>query len=339
MVIEQGIPAERRLREQLDEIRRVEDGLRSDRTARQSVVLRRVIVVTSASAVVLGGAFGLVAWRQLATVAAGYADTQRAREAEAAALRTARAELERHAGTLQEQVAQRTTELQRANAQLEGFAASISHDLRAPLRGLQGLSQALLEDAGDRLEGHSLEYAQQIVKEAASMDQLIRDLLEYSRLSRADLTFGPVSLEDALTAAMHTVRREISERQADVLIEGAMTVVRANRAVLVQVFANLLSNAVKFSTVTPRVLIKVEEQQRAVRVWFEDNGIGVSPQHHERIFHVFERLHGSEAYPGTGIGLAIVREGVERLGGRVGIESREGTGSRFWVEFPQSEAA
>src|SRR5690349_4635036 len=118
-----------------------------------------------------------------------------------------------------------------------------------------------------------------------------------------------------------------------------MPVVRGNRAVLVQVFVNLLSNALKFARGTPRVSLRAEQHDDQVRVWVEDNGIGVPPQYHERIFRVFERLHGSEAYPGTGIGLAIVREGIERLGGRVGLESEEGAGSRFWVELPRAEAA
>jgi signal transduction histidine kinase len=339
MVRTQAVPAERALRQRLDQIRSVEDGLRRERTARQARVLRRVILVTSISAVVLGILFSLLAWRQLAAVASGYAQTQRELETEAAALRVARAELEHHADTLQEQVAQRTTELQRANAQLEAFAASVSHDLRAPLRGLQGLSQALIEDGGNRLDDRTRDYARQIVKEASLMDQLIRDLLDYSRLSRANLPVGPVRIDDVLDAALATVRREILERDAHVSVEGPMLVVRANRAVLVQVFANLLSNALKFSTRTPRIVIKVEALARSVRVWFEDNGIGVSPQNQDRIFHVFERLHGSEAYPGTGIGLAIVREGVERLGGRVGVESREGAGSRFWIDLPQADAA
>jgi signal transduction histidine kinase len=171
------------------------------------------------------------------------------------------------------------------------------------------------------------------------MDRLIHDLLEYSRLSRADLPLTAVPLADALKTAIHTVREEVVERHGVISIEGPAPLVRANWSVLVQVFVNLLSNALKFSTRAPRVRIRIEPLGERVRVSFEDNGIGVAAQHHDRIFDVFERLHGAEAYPGTGIGLAIVREGVERLGGRVGLESQEGAGSKFWVELPPAKAA
>jgi signal transduction histidine kinase len=339
MVLEQGMPSERAVRDALAEVRAAEERLMTERTARQTVMRRRVVAATTVSALVLALLFSAGAWQQLASVAAAYARTQQALHAEADALRGARAELERHAETLQAQVAERTSDLQRANAHLEAFAATISHDLRAPLRGLQGLSQALLEDAGARLDDRNREYVEAIEHEAAAMDRLITDLLEYSRLSRADLPRAAVSLGDALNSALHAVRDDITKRRARVAVQGPQPVVRANRAVLVQVFTNLLSNALKFSKGTPEIRVRIEEHDGTVRVWFEDNGIGVSPQHHERIFHAFERLHGTEAYPGSGIGLAIVREGVERLGGRVGLESEEGRGSRFWIELPQADAA
>jgi signal transduction histidine kinase len=105
------------------------------------------------------------------------------------------------------------------------------------------------------------------------------------------------------------------------------------------VFTNLLSNAIKFGGDRPAVLVWAERVESCARVWVADRGIGIDPEHHERIFRVFERLHSSETYPGTGIGLAIVRQVVERLGGRVGVESAVGQGSRFWVELPMAEAA
>ena len=113
--------------------------------------------------------------------------------------------------------------------------------------------------------------------------------------------------------------------------------VLAHRTVLMQVMANLLLNAIKFvdAGVPPRVLIRSEERGASVRVWVEDNGIGIDREHQERIFRVFERLHSMEKYPGTGIGLAIVRKAVERMNGHVGVESEPGQGSRFWVELPK----
>jgi len=123
-------------------------------------------------------------------------------------------------------------------------------------------------------------------------------------------------------------------------IEPALPVVQGNRSVLIQVFSNLLSNAIKFSGDKPRVHVRADMHASGMaHVWVEDQGIGIAPEHQERIFGVFESLHGVETYPGTGIGLAIVKKGIERLGGRVGVESEVGHGSRFWIELPRAEAA
>ena len=108
---------------------------------------------------------------------------------------------------------------------------------------------------------------------------------------------------------------------------------------LVQVLTNLISNAVKFGGNEPTVRVRAQNVDGTARIWVEDSGIGIAPKHHERIFRAFERLHGVEEYPGTGIGLAIVHKAIERLGGRIGVESREGEGSRFWFELPTSAEA
>jgi signal transduction histidine kinase len=155
-----------------------------------------------------------------------------------------------------------------------------------------------------------------------------------------ELAVAPVPLNEVFDAAVHTLREDIAAKQAEVEIDSELPAVRGNRSVLIQVFANLLSNAVKFGGREPRVRVWAETREGGtVHIWVEDQGIGIAPQHHDKIFGVFERLHGVETYPGTGIGLAIVRKGIERLGGRVGVESEEGRGSRFWVELPRAEAA
>ena len=133
----------------------------------------------------------------------------------------------------------------------------------------------------------------------------------------------------------------VRDSHAQVEVEGPLPPVIGHRPTLVQVVTNLLSNAVKFVPpgVPPKVRVRAERRGELVRLWVEDNGIGLAPEHRDRIFKVFERLHGEETYPGTGIGLAIVKKGVERTGGRAGVESDDGRGSRFWVELPRAREA
>jgi signal transduction histidine kinase len=171
---------------------------------------------------------------------------------------------------------------------------------------------------------------------AARMDLLIADLLAYSRLSRAAIAVQPVALDAAMASALAQVGEELRQRQAQVHVASALPRVMAHHATLVQVVANLLTNAAKFvaADTRPEVAVWAEACGPWTRLWVADNGIGIAPEHRERIFGVFERLHGVETYPGTGIGLAIVRKGMERLSGRVGLESTVGRGSRFWIELP-----
>ena len=221
---------------------------------------------------------------------------------------------------------------------------------------MQGLSQALLEDYADRLDPIGQDYAHRIAAAAHYMDTLVQDLLTYSRLSRAEMAFQLVGLEGVVQKALSLLVTDIQEKNAQVVVERPLPQVVGHQSTLVQVIENLLSNAVKFVVpgVKPHVRVWAEtpptplqEGGRGgvhrpprrggrggyVRLWVEDNGIGIAPEHHERIFRVLERLHGIETYPGTGVGLAIVRRGVERMGGRVGLESEAGLGSRFWVEL------
>jgi signal transduction histidine kinase len=242
---------------------------------------------------------------------------------------------------LEEKVRERTTELRERNEELEAFAYSISHDLRAPLRAMHGFSQALLEDYGERLDETGRKYAERVVVGAKGMDQLIQDLLAYSRVSREDLRLGYVDLARVTRQAAVQLQDEIAARGARLLVDEPLPAVVGHEGTLAQVVANLLGNAVKFVPpgTAPELRVRAERRDGRVRLWFEDNGIGIAPEHHERIFRVFERLHGVEQYPGTGIGLAIVRKGMERMGGRAGVESKPGAGSRFWIELPAVENA
>ena len=247
-------------------------------------------------------------------------------------------QVQEHAAELEQRVADRTLALQEANAELEAFSFTVSHDLLAPLRHLQGFADALLEDFGADLPPEGREYATRIIAASQRMDLLIRDLLEYSRLSRAELDLRPVSLEAVVRDVIRTLEHDIRARAAVVDVENPLPTVLAHRGILIQVVQNLLTNALKFTAhqVPPHVRVCHERNGPSVRLWVEDKGIGISAEHQARIFRVFERLHGGETYPGTGIGLAIVRRAVERMGGQVGLESELGAGSRFWIELPES---
>lgn len=240
---------------------------------------------------------------------------------------------------LEKKVAERTAELAASNAQLEDYVYTIAHDLRAPLRSMQSFSKLLLEDYAAKMDATAQGYAQRVVRAAESLDAMVTDLLAYSRVMRTDMALAGVSLAEAWASAVAQHEQVIRERKAriDVALVDAVRV-RAHSATLVQVLSNLLSNALKFVApdTTPQIFVRCETRGTRVRIWVEDNGIGIAPEYHEKIFRVFERLHG-KAYSGTGIGLAIVRTGIVRMGGEVGLESAPGEGTRFWIELPQAD--
>lgn len=223
--------------------------------------------------------------------------------------------------------------LQETVAELEAFSYTISHDLRAPLRAIQSFAGILREQFGAKMEPEAMEYLARSASAAARMDQLIKDVLNYSQTSRAELVLGPVDL-DRLTREVIVHHPDF--RHTEIMIAGELPTVIAHEASLAQCISNLLGNAVKFVTpgATPKVQIRAEQREERVRLWVEDNGIGISPHHQQRIFGIFERLQPAGAYAGTGIGLSIVKKAVERMGGSVGVESEPGQGSRFWIELP-----
>lgn len=251
-------------------------------------------------------------------------------------LRGAHDRLRAHAADLERRLAERAAAGEEAVAEVDAFAYAVSHDLRAPLRAMQGFASALLEDCAEGLGPDGQEWARRIVAAARRMDAIIEDLLAYSRIGRAQLRLGPVSLDAVVKESLADLEGEIRERGAEIEVRPPLPGVRGHRVTLVKAVSNLLGNAVKFvpPQARPRVSVWAEERGDRVRLFVEDNGIGIAPEHQERIFRVFERLHGVEAYPGTGIGLAIVRKAAECMSGRAGVESREGSGSRFWIELP-----
>jgi signal transduction histidine kinase len=242
---------------------------------------------------------------------------------------------------MEAKVDERTAQLSARNEDLEAFAHSVSHDLRAPLRAMHGFSQALLEDCSAGMDDTAKDYARRIAVASQRMDQLTQDLLTFSQVSRDDVSLAPVDLDLVVRDAIGQLEADISTKNARVDLLGPFPRVSAHRATLEQALANLVSNGLKFVEPgqAPKIQVRTELSDGTVRVWVEDNGIGIDPAHHKRIFAVFERLHQPDKYAGTGIGLAIVRKAVERMGGRVGVESTPGTGSRFWIELKSAEAA
>ncbi|MEP1059978.1 MULTISPECIES: CHASE3 domain-containing protein [Cyanophyceae] len=246
-----------------------------------------------------------------------------------------RSQLQQYAAELEQRVAERTMRLQAANDELEAFSYTVAHDLRAPLRGVEGYASALIEDYGAQLDEVAQDYIHQVIASIHRMNNLVQDLLAYSHLSREEIELVPVSLTQVIAEAQAQLESALKERRAEITVAEPLPKVLGHHSTLVQVVVNLLSNAAKFTTMAskPQIYIWAEAKQNQVRLWVEDNGIGIEPQYQQQIFGVFERLHARDAYPGTGIGLAIVRKGVERLGGRSGVESTFGKGSHFWVEL------
>lgn len=232
---------------------------------------------------------------------------------------------------LEDLVAERTARLQESVAHLEAFSYTISHDMRAPLRGMEGFSQVLLEDYGDKLDETGRDYLRRIINSAQKMDLLIQHVLSYSRIATGKVTLSEVDLARVIEEVCAAHPELCADRiELELCLE--RNIVKASEPMLIQIFSNLLLNAAKFVPpgVRPKIRITAEPAGSMVKVVIEDNGIGIAPQHHQRIFDIFSRLHSEEEYEGTGIGLAIVRKAVQMLGGEIGVESNHGRGTRFW---------
>lgn len=253
-------------------------------------------------------------------------------------LAQARDQLKLQNEALEQRVRERTAKLQETIIDLETFSYSITHDMRAPLRAMQGFSKILIESHGPKLEPEAVDFLQRISNSANRLDMLIRDVLSYSNIIRAELKLVPVDADKLL----RDILREypgFQPPQAEIKVRERLPVVLANEAFLTQCFSNLLSNAVKFVApgTRPRVEVSAEKKDGVARLNFKDNGIGIPPQHQRHLFTLFHRAQSK--YPGTGIGLAVVSKAVERMGGKAGVESDAGKGSTFWVELQLSEAA
>ncbi len=254
------------------------------------------------------------------------------------ALARAQAELREHAEKLEQTVAERTAELREANAELEAFCYSLSHDMRGPLRAIRSFTEFVIEDCRSGLSSTAKDYLEKVSGAARRLDRLIQDVLALSRVSRSRMDLGPVDVERLVRDIVHE-RPELQEPAAAVTVAGPLPKVKGHEALLTQIVTNLLGNAVKFVKrgEKPHVRVRGEVVGDKVRLWVEDRGIGIEKHALERIFALFGRNERAAEYEGTGIGLAIVRKAAERMGGRVGVESEPGKGSRFWVELGQAE--
>ncbi len=236
---------------------------------------------------------------------------------------------------LQRLVTERTAKLQELVGDLEHFSYTITHDMRAPLRAMAGFGELVMESCADCERRDPKELVQRIMNSAARMDCLITDALSYSRSVRQELPLSEVDT-GALLRGMLNSYPELQPTVAHIRVEGELPVVLGNEAGLTQCFSNLLGNAVKFVKPgeLPEIRIWAEKRGIGERIWVEDNGIGISKDLLPRLFGMFSR--GSNKYEGTGIGLALVRKVAQRMGGRVGVESETGRGSRFWLELREA---
>jgi len=247
--------------------------------------------------------------------------------------RAANLQLAEHMKELERIVEARTHRLLETVQDLEAFSYSIAHDLRAPLRSIQGFSQIVHEQYGSVLDSEGKTYLDRIINAAQRLDDLIQDVLDYSRVVRSDLQLQPVEPLAVIRDVIESYPHLQAHRKA-IEVHGDFPPILANPAALTQILSNLLGNAVKFTRpgVPPLVRVRAERlPEQTVRLWVEDNGIGLAHASHQVIFDLFTRAHPHGAYEGNGIGLSIVRKTVERMGGSVGVESQPGHGSRFWV--------
>jgi PAS domain S-box-containing protein len=236
-----------------------------------------------------------------------------------------------------EKLRETADELERSNDDLRQFAYIASHDLNEPLRTIAGFAQLLQKRYEDKVDDRGRDYIRRMVGGVERMQALIADLLRYSRAGRTERAAEPVAASEVVAGVLDDLQEAINDRGADVRI-GELPTVLADRNGLQQVFQNLISNALKFANGgTPVVEVGATDAGENWRFWVADNGIGIHSDQRDKVFAAFERLHSRDDYPGTGIGLAIVKKIVERHGGRIAIEDGIDGGSRFVFELPRGE--
>ena len=253
-------------------------------------------------------------------------------------LALAKDKISRHAVELEQTVAERTAQLREMIGELEAYSYSISHDMRAPLRAMRGFSMILLEEHSAQLNPEGIEHLKRIDAAAGRMDVLIQEVLTYTRLPHEEVKLEPVDL-DSLVRQIIDTYPQLQTGGVEIHIEGVLPSVLGGEASLAQGISNLLTNAVKFVApkIRPQINIRAETIGDDVRLWVADNGIGIAPEDQARIFKMFERVDHASVYEGSGMGLAIVRKAVDRMGGQFGVESEAGGGSKFWIQLKKAD--
>ncbi|SKB14853.1 Histidine kinase response regulator hybrid protein [Planktothrix sp. PCC 11201] len=228
-------------------------------------------------------------------------------------------------------------ELQRSNQELEEFAYVVSHDLQQPLQTITGFAELLLALKSEiNLEEEAEEYVSPILEEGIRMQELIQNLLEYSRVGTKKRNFEPTDCQEILRKSLGHLHSAIEESRAIIASETLPTL-KGDRIQLGQLFQNLIGNGIKYQrpNIQPKIVISVQEKPEEWLFRVEDNGIGIKPENFDRIFQVFQRLHTHQDYPGSGVGLAICKKIVERHQGKIWLESEWGTGTTFYFTLPK----
>jgi len=228
------------------------------------------------------------------------------------------------------------TERKLAENELRDFVYTVSHDLKAPLRKLDGFARLLESEYRGKLDDEALHYLDRIMNNTGQMKHLIEDLLELSRIGRMDTEFQNIDLHKVAEKVIEEMQELIDKKNAVVKLSGKLPQVNFNRTRAHQIFSNLISNALKFSKeeTPPSIKIGYKRKQRKNCIFVEDNGIGIEPEYHDKIFGIFQRLHKKEDFEGTGIGLTIVKRIMDNTGGKIWVESKPGRGSTFYFTIP-----
>ncbi|MFM1770164.1 MAG: hypothetical protein RJA22_2693 [Verrucomicrobiota bacterium] len=241
---------------------------------------------------------------------------------------------------LERRVAERTAELEAANRELESFSYSVSHDLRAPLRAVNGFAEVLLQTHGPQLDERGSRYLRQVAEGGRRMGRLVDDLLTFSRLGRQPVRRAPLDLHLLASRAIEELRRQQPQRSVEVRLL-PLPPASGDRPLIEQVLINLLGNAWKFTSHQPKPLLEIGSlTQGGEPVYYvRDNGAGFDMKYADKLFGVFQRLHAEDEFPGTGVGLAIVQRILHRHGGRIWAESRPGQGATFFFTLPTTDAS